>query len=226
MRLSKAATTTALVVCFLTASAAAGDWSIRGGAAYANPDGSYKTQRANGKIVTSDIDEGVLFSLSAERQLSPRLGITLGGMFSEHHFIIHQDFPDGTEAEARDGFRFRAITAGLAIHFFRDKFTHLILEPFLLFAWYDDVSLSSHGPPYDRNASIDVDVRPQPGVGLIASLELPLSKQLVSLDPYVGLAIVRFTGPFPADPNIPGSEGDIGVGFSPLIVGANIGLHL
>ncbi len=219
----------ALAVCCLPRSAAAlqaDTWHIRGGVAYASPDGTFQTQRANGKIVTSDIDEGVLFSLRVERQLTRRLGITVGGLgLSEHHFIIHQDFPDDTEFEARDAFRFRAVTAGVAVHFFQDKFAHVVLEPFLLFAWYDDVSLASAGPPYDRNASIDVDVQPQPGIGMIVNLEIPIGGRFVTLNPWVGLAAVRFTGPFPGDPAIPGSEGDIGVGFSPLMGGIALGLH-
>lgn len=219
----------ALTACCLPRSAAcqADTWHIRGGVAYASPDGSFQTQRGNGKIVTSDIDEGVVFSLRVERQLTRRLGITMGGLgFSEHHFIIHQDFPDGTEFEARDRFRFKAVTAGVALHFFQDRFAHLMLEPFLLWAWYNDVSLASVGPPYDRTASIDVDVQPQPGIGMVVSFEIPIGGPFVTLNPWVGLAAVRFTGPFPADPSIPGSEGDIGVGFSPLMVGVMLGLHL
>ncbi len=220
----------ALAVCCLPRSAAAlqaDTWHIRGGVAYASPDGSFQTQRANGKIVTSDIDEGVLFSFRVERQLTRRLGVTVGGLgLSNHHFIIHQDFPDGTEFEARDEFRFRAVTAGVAVHLFQESFAPMVLEPFLLFAWYDDVSLASAGPPYDRTVPIDVDVNFQPGLGLIASLEIPVGGPSVTLNPWVGLAAVRFTGPFPDDPSIPGSGGDIGVGFSPLMVGVALGLHL
>ncbi len=220
----------ALAACGLPRSAVAlqaDTWHIRGGVAYASPDGTFQAQRANGKIVTSDIDEGVLFSFRVERQLTRSLGVTVGGLgLSNHHFIIHQDFPDGTEFEARDEFRFKAVTVGLAFHVFRESFAPVILEPFVLFAWYDDVSLASAGPPYDRNASIDVDVRFQPGLGMIASLEIPVGGPSVTLNPWVGLAAVRFTGPFPGDPSIAGSEGNIGVGFSPLMVGLALGLHL
>ncbi len=220
----------ALTACGLPHSAAAlqaDTWHLRGGVAYASPDGSFQTQRANGKIVTSDIDEGVLFSFRVERQLTRRLGITVGGLgLSNHHFIIHQDFPDGTEFEARDDFRFKAVTVGLAVHLFQESFAPVVLEPFLLFAWYNDVSLASAGPPYDRTTSIDVDVNFQPGLGMIANLEIPVGGPSVTLNPWVGLAAVRFTGPFPDDPSIPGSGGDIGVGFSPLMVGVALGLHL
>ena len=218
-----------LTVCFLPHSAAAlqaDTWHIRGGVAYASPDGSFQAQRANGKVVTSDIDEGVLFSLRVERQLTRRLGLMVGGLgLSNHNFIIHQDFPDGTEFEARDGFRFKAVTAGVALHFFQESFAPVVLEPFLLFAWYDDVSIASAGPPYDRTVPIDIDVNALPGIGMITSLEIPVGGPSVTFNPWVGLAAVRFTGPFPDDPSIPGSGGDIGVGFSPLMVGASLGLH-
>ena len=166
-----------------------------------------------------------MFSLRVERPLTPRYGITVGGLRSTHNFIIHQDFPDGTEFEARDKFRFSAVTAGLAIHLFQDRFARVILEPFFLFAWYDDVSLASAGPPYDRNESIDVDVESQPGVGIIAELEIAIGGELVTLNPWVSLAAVRFSGPFPDDPSIPGSDGNIGVGFSPLSVGVAVAFH-
>lgn len=218
-----------IIGCCLPRSAACQEntWHIRGGTAYASPDGTFETQRQNGKIVMSDIDEGVVFALRVERQLTRRFGLTVGGLgLSQHHFIIHQDFPDGTEFEARDRFRFKAVTAGIALHFFQDKFAHLMIEPFLLFAWYNDISIASAGPPYDRTRSIDVDVNPQPGIGLVVSLEIPLRGKFVTLNPWAGLAAVRFTGPFPADPSIPGSEGDIGVGFSPLMAGVMLALHL
>ncbi len=217
-----------LTACCLPRAAAAqqSTWHLRGGVGYASPDGSFEAQRANGKIVTSDIDEGVLVSLRVERQLTRRLGITVGGLgLSQHHFIIHQDFPDDTEFEARDGFRFNAVTAGVAVHFLQDRFAQVVLEPFLLFAWYDDVSIASAGPPYDRTLPIDVDVQPMPGIGLITSLEIPLERPSVTLNPWVGLAAVRFSGPFPDDPSIPGSGGDIGVGFSPLMAGVALGVH-
>ena len=216
-----------LAVCCLPGTTVAQDtWHLRGGVGYASPDGSFQAQRANGKIVTSDIDEGVLVSLRVERQLTRRLGITVGGLgLSRHHFIIHQDFPDDTEFEARDGFRFNAVTAGVALHFLQDRFAQVVVEPFLLFAWYNDVSIASAGPPYDRTLPIDVDVQAVPGIGLITSLEIPLGNPSVTLNPWVGLAAVRFTGPFPDDPSIPGSDGDIGVGFSPLMAGVALGFH-
>lgn len=219
----------ALAVCSLPHAAAArqaDSWRLRAGVAYASPDGSFQAQRANGKIVTSDIDEGVLFFFRVERQLTRRLGVTLGGLgLSRHHFIIHQDFPDGTAFEARDDFRFKAVTAGVALHFLQDSFAPVVLEPFLLVAWYNDISIASAGPPYDRTVPIDVDVNVQPGLGLVASLEIPVAGPSVTLNPWVGLTAVRFTGPFPDDPSIPGSGGDIGVGFSPLMVGLALGLH-
>jgi len=211
-------------LCHPVSARQAGTWHIRGGAAYGNPDGHFTAQRANGKIVTSDIDGGILFSFRVEKQITDRLGITLGGLGgSKHHFIIHQDFPDDTEFEARDEFRFKAVTAGVALHYFSDKTIGIVLEPFLLLAWYNNVSLSSAGPPYDRDASIEVDVNLQPGLGLIANIEIYLIGRSVTINPWTGLAAVRFTGPYAADPSIPDSEGNIGVGFSPLMVGIALG---
>ncbi len=219
-----------LTACCLPHAAAAlqaDTWHLRGGVAYANPDGSFQTQRANGKIVTSNIDEGVVFSFRVERQLTQRLGVTVGVLgLSNHHFIIHQDFPDGTEFEARDDFRFKAVTVGLAVHLLQESFAPVVLEPFLLLAWYNDVSMASAGPPYDRTVPLEIDINVQPGLGLIANLEIPVAGPSVTLNPWVGLAAVRFTGPFPDDPSLPGSGGNIGVGFSPLMVGVALGLNL
>jgi hypothetical protein len=72
---------------------------------------------------------------------------------------------------------------------------------------------------------MDVDVQPQPGLGLDVSLVVPLGQRSLTLNPWVGLAAIRFTGPFPADPAIPDSDGGIGVGFSPLKLGAAIEWH-
>ena len=218
-----------LTICCLPSVAIAQkthSWHIRGGVAYASPDGSFETQRANGKFVTSDIDEGTVFALRVERQLTRRLGITVGGLgLSEHYFIIRQDFPDGLTFIARDAFRFNAVTAGIALHFFQNRFAQVVLEPFLLFAWYNDVILSSAGPPFDRTTPLDIDIESRPGLGLIVNLEIPLGTPALTLNPWAGLAAVEFSGPFPADPALPGTEGDIGVGFSPLMVGVALGFH-
>lgn len=200
-------------------------WVVRAGAGYAVPDGTFEAQRANGKIVTSDIDAGPLFSVRVERRVSPRIGLTLGGVRSDHDFIIHQDFPDGTAFEARDSFRFQAITAGVAFHWFEGRGAHFIVEPYFLFAWYDDVSLDSAGPPFDRTDPIDVAVESRPGVGVIAGLEIPIAGSSFSFNPWVGIAAVRFSGPFPDDPSIPGSDGEIGVSLAPLSLGVSVGLH-
>lgn len=200
-------------------------WHLRGAAAYARADGSFHTQRANGKFVTSDIDDGIVFNLRAERRISSRVGVTVGGLgLSRHRFIIHQDFPDGTTFEASDDFLFQAVTTGAAIHFLRERRAQFLLEPFLLFAWFDDVSVASSGNMFDRETPIDVDIQPQLDVGLIASFEFSVAKSL-SVGPWVGLSAVRFTGPFPADPALPDSEGDIDVDFSPVMAGVAMTYH-
>lgn len=201
------------------------DWTIRAGLAYARPSGAFEAERANGKVVSSDVDGGVSYSIRVERRLTPRFGVTVGGMRSEHDFIIHQDFPDGSEFEARDGFAFEAVTAGVAIHLMHDGPVELVVEPFVLFARYDDVSLGSAGPPYDRTYPIDVDVESTPGVGVIAGVDIPAGGERVSINPWIGVTAIRFSGPFQDDPSIPGSGGEIGVAFSPLLAGIAIAIR-
>ena len=192
-------------------------WSLSLRAGMMDAGGEFTATRDNGKTVASDIDGGFYVSVGVERRLGPRWGVSFGYEGSPSRtFGIEQDFPDGTDFSSSDSFSYHALTGGVVYRLLTRSSFDLLVEPYLAWGWFDDVSLAGAGPPFDRTEPLAVDVSSGLGAGAALSARARLGDGGFSLGARGGLTIQRFQGIFPDDPSIPGSGGDIDVAFNPV----------
>jgi len=209
-----------------TAQTGSGRWTFRTAALFISPGGEFSAVRANGKRVTSDITADVGLRFEAEYRIGSRTGFSfsyIGG--SQHDFVIHQDFPDGTDFESSDSFAYDSLTAGFTIHRRHRLPVDLFVEPFLTWATYDDIALASAGPPFDRDAPfLEVDVADAFGVGTVVGVDAPLGSSRWSFHALAGLVVIPFQGEFPTQQDEPGeaATSTLGPGFSFPVVGVGL----
>lgn len=194
-------------------------WAVSVHAGPMQANGYFTAVRANGKRVTSDIDGGWYHSGRIARRLNRSWSIEAGYEGSRsREFRIDQAFPDDTDFTSADSFSYQAVTLGGRRWFSTGPGVRVSGGAYLAVGWYDDVSLPSAGPPYDRTLPLDIDVETRPAFGLDLTLAFPIGRSGLALDTRVGVTVVRFSGPFPDDPSVPGSGGDIDVPFNPAYV--------
>lgn len=222
-----------LMMPWLLQSAVAQDttfWKIYGGVGYMHVDGRSESQTESQAglpvVETTDIEDGRMFILRLERRFTQSLGLSVGGLgWSDHVFVLHQRFPDGTEFESRDSFTLRALSLGVVAHFFEDQIAHLALELFLMYAWYDELTLAGAGPPLDDTEPRVIRPDSRPGIGVFAGLEIPLRPSWLTLRPWAGVAIAQFTETLFLDSRLEGLTGSIDVRLTPVMGGASLGVR-
>jgi hypothetical protein len=213
-----------VVVGAATPAVAQDRWIIRLGAAALFPDGESAETRSNGTVATTDIDKGYAFTIRLERRLSSRVGVELGALgYSIHHLTLHQAFPDGTDFESNDSFRFQSLMAGVVLRPIIGGRVDLIVEPFVHYAMFDDLFIESAGPPFDRAFPREVDVERKPGAGMLAALEIAAGR--MTFGPWLAFALTPFHGTYAPEPSGV-NGGEIRANFNPLMAGVGMGFKL
>jgi len=201
-------------------------WSLRLGAVLVVPDGSYEAVRENGKRVTTEMSADLGLAVEIERRLTARLGLALGfTRTASHELTLRQDLPDGSVHRASDAFPFQELRAGVAYHLTPGHRADVLLVGFVSAASFGDVVLASAGPPYDRTAPLEVDVRRAIGGGGGLSLELPFATGHFAVCARVDLAVIGFRGEFPSEsPDGDEPPGDLDLDFNPVRFGLGVRL--
>lgn len=206
--------------------AQAQQWEVGIRALHVSPDGHFSDRRENGKLVESRLEPSLSIAISVSRGLSESVsvGVEYTGAAS-YDFVIHQDFPDGTEFESRDASDYHAVAVHVPI-LIREiaPRLHWWFEPSVGISFKSDVTLASSGNAYDRTDPIAVDVSRALRVGMMTTIEYALGP--VSLEALTGFAVERFQGQFPDDPTAPGIGGDIDVAFNPVVFGLGVRIEM
>lgn len=189
-----------------------------------DPNGESSLLRPNGKTVTTSMDRQTGMELAVRYQVSDRIGVSAGFLGnSTHTIVLHQDFPDDTDFETSDTFRFNALTIGLPVSLSPTRNWDFYVEPFLAYVMFDDVFLESAGPPFDIDMPLDLNVDDKLGFGAALGFDYPVAGDRWVLHAGARILVAKFDGQTSEDPSNPGFSSSMELDFNALLLSAGVG---
>lgn len=204
--------------------AAAYSWQANIAFTSIDPNGQSSLLRPNGKTVTTSMDRQAGMALALRYRVSDRISISAGFLGnSTHTVVLHQDFPDGTDFDTSDMFRFNALTIGLPYSLSRARNWDFYVEPFLAYVTFDNVFLESAGPPFDIDIPLDLKVDDKLGFGAALGFDYPVAGDRWVLHAGARILVAKFDGQTSEDPSSPGFSSSMELDFNALLLSAGVG---
>lgn len=207
----------------LTAQTRSGEWKLGLGWAMVSPYGEYAVQRNNGKQVRTDVEPGVAVRLDFSKTIGERAFIHGAALlFARHRIVLDQTFPDGASFQSSDQIRPTYLFVGWGYSLVAKNSWQLDVAADISYVLFNDISLASAGPPYDRSLPLDIQSRNSFRGGVHFNSSFYFGKtQSFGIGLKAGLLLNRFQGEFPTEDEVDPLS-DIDLAFNPLWVSVSL----